>query len=130
MHLKGPCEKRTLPPERSRENVSCVGRIPYDQVLEHYRTGTLVFPSYIESFGYPLAEARAVGTVVLAADTPFAREVLEGYPNARFFSPFNPKELSALMGAVIVGKIAPEFVSERQDSQQDSWLALLDELRK
>lgn len=120
----------TLPPEKSRGSVACIGRIPYEQVLEYYRTGTLVFPSYIESFGYPLAEAKAVGTLILAADTPFAREILDGYPNARFFDPFRSDALAGLMGAVVAGEITREPVSGQQKNAQDSWLTVLNELRK
>ncbi len=48
----------------------------------------LVFPSYIETFGLPLIEAAMTGMPILAADLPYAREVLAGYEGARFI-PYN-----------------------------------------
>lgn len=116
----------TLPEEASRGSVRCVGRLPYGQVLEHYAGGTLVFPSYIETFGYPLAEARQVGTVILAADTPFARELLEDYENAYFFDPFCPAELAGLMEQVINGTIRPRPAAAGQVQAADSWCQVLD----
>ena len=95
----------TLPPERSCGNLVCVGRLPYEQLFDYYRGGTLIFSSYIETFGYPMAEARRVGTIVLASDTPFSREALNGYENAYFFDPFHPEKLAALMEQVASGVI-------------------------
>ena len=111
----------TLPPGKSWDDVECVGRIPYEQVLENYRSSTLVFPSYIESFGYPLAEARMVGTIVLAADTPFAREILAGYPNAYFFSSAKTEELVILMNQVLTGTIERKNVSQQNTATVDNW---------
>lgn len=111
-------------------SITCVGRIAFGQVIENYTTSTLVFPSYIETFGYPLAEARQVGTIILAADTAFAREVLEDYFNAYFFNPFRPEELAALMERVISGEIRPLPVVAVQENQQNSWLKVLEEVYK
>ena len=111
----------TLPAEKSQGNVHCIGKIPYEQVLQRYQTSTLLFPSYIETFGYPLAEARQVGTIILAADTPFARELLAGYKNGYFFDPFDPKALAELMEKVITGQITLVPSPCAQPSQTGSW---------
>ncbi len=116
----------TLPQQNSRGNVCCIGKISYDQVLEHYAAGTLLFPSYIETFGYPLAEARKVGTVILAADTPFARELLDGYENGYFFDPFRPEELADLMEQVICGKITRKDTVKQKAQSRDSWLDVIE----
>ena len=116
----------TLPEELCAGCVRCVGRLPYDEVLCYYQRATLVFPSYIETFGYPLAEARKVGTVVLAADTPFARELLEGYENGYFFDPFRPGELAELMKKVITGDITRKEVCDEDPPESDSWLDVLE----
>ena len=55
---------------------------------------TLIFPSFIETFGLPLLEARESGAPVLAADTPFAREILANYEKAEFFPYDNPEILA------------------------------------
>lgn len=120
----------TLPEEQSRGRVTCVGRLPYEEVVARYHTSTLLFPSYIETFGYPLAEARQAGAIVLAADTAFSREVLVGYKNAYFFDPFQPQELAELMERVITGEIVKQDVPALQTVQQDSWLEVMDIVRR
>ncbi len=86
-------------------NVNAIGRIPRYQVLHWLSRTTLIFPSFIETYGLPLAEARALGAVVLAADCPYAREVLQDYPNAYYFDPASPKQLAALISRVVDGSI-------------------------
>lgn len=95
----------TLDGPAAGPNVEFIGRVPREQVLESLSRSTLVFPSYIETYGLPLAEARALGAVVLAADLPYAREVLDGYDNAYFFDPASPALLAELMSKVIAGSI-------------------------
>ncbi len=92
--------------EKILSHFVCMGRVEREEVLKMYQKSTLVFPSYIETFGYPPAEARQIGTLVLSSDCPFSREVLDGYENAYYFDPFDAKVLSDLMEDVITGKIA------------------------
>lgn len=116
----------TLPPDKSEEGIVCTGRQPYEEVLRRYRTSTLVFPSYIETVGLPLLEGRAAGTVILAADTVFAREMLEGYENVHFFDPFKPEELADLMGKVAAGEIAKKPVEQNAAPTGNGWPDVLE----
>lgn len=105
-------------------NIVWSGRIERAEVLKEYTKGTLLFPSYIETFGVPLAEARQMKTLVLASDCPFSHEVLEGYNNAYYFNPFSPAELADLMEKVIVGELKPfentEEASEVQSREYEN----------
>lgn len=116
----------TLPEQYGKGDVHCVGRLPYSEVIEKYAESTLLFPSYIETFGYPMAEARKVGTLILASDCPFSREVLDGYENAYFFDPFNPKELAALMEQVVAGSIVKKVSAPADTPCSGSWLQILE----
>lgn len=107
------------------ENVNLIGKINRNDLIKKYRGGTLVFPSYIETFGLPLLEARMMGTLILAADTVFAREILDGYDNAYFFNPFNSQELFELMENVIDKKIVKKDVNLQKVGQENSWLEVL-----
>lgn len=118
----------TLPAQYARENVRCVGRLPYEQVQAYYASSTLLFPSYMETFGYPLAEARSAGTVILAADTPFAREVLAGYENGYFFDPFRPEELAQLMEKVISGELVRKESVPAAPQSRDGWVDVIDQV--
>lgn len=82
-----------------RSQLILEGSMPSEQVMDTYTRAVLLFPSYIETFGLPLLEARMSGSPVIASDCPFSREILDGYADAAFFDPFSPNELAALMKA-------------------------------
>jgi len=73
------------------------GSIPRRSVLLMLQHSILVFPSIIETFGLPLLEARKLGSWVIAADTPFAREILDEYRRARFFASDSAAGLASAM---------------------------------
>lgn len=53
-----------------------LGRLPHEQLrLVWSRCRAIYFPTGIEAFGYPLAEARLSGHPVIALDTPQNREI-------------------------------------------------------
>lgn len=79
-----------------------------EEVYAMYNKCTLLFPSYIETFGLPLAEAMQSGNPIIAADTSFAHEILADYGNAFFFDTFAPESLAALMREVLDGRITPK----------------------
>lgn len=67
------------------------GQISREKVFKMYANSVLLFPSYVESFGLPLLEARLTGTYVIASDCPFSREILNGYERALFFDEMDYK---------------------------------------
>ncbi|MGL5052007.1 MAG: glycosyltransferase [Cetobacterium sp.] len=68
------------------DTVKLIGKIDYEKVLEYYKSSDLlVFPSYLETFGLPLAEAQQFNLDILAADLPYSREVIEDYSKVEFF---------------------------------------------
>lgn len=101
--------------------VHSVGQLPRDEMLRRLGIGTLVFPSRIESYGLPLAEARALGVPVLAADLPYAREVLEGYENALFFSPHSPRQLADCMKRVADGELTRKCPPSNPATRPGGW---------
>lgn len=119
----------TIPKERSVTGIMCIGRIPYEEVLYRYQESTLIFPSYIETMGLPLLEAREMGTIILASDCPFSREALEGYENAYFFNPFDSEELAHLMKRVISGEITKKEVCEPCLQSEDGWVKIMNSIR-
>jgi glycosyltransferase involved in cell wall biosynthesis len=53
-----------------------VGRLDIDRVHQLWaRCRAVYFPTSLESFGYPLAEARVNGQPVIAVDSPQNREI-------------------------------------------------------
>jgi glycosyltransferase involved in cell wall biosynthesis len=58
------------------QRVQFVGPLPRRETQRLYRDADLfVFPSWLESFGQPMAEAMAHGLPIVAADTPLNREI-------------------------------------------------------
>lgn len=81
-----------------------VGYLDRISVLEEYCKSVLIFPSYIETFGYPLLEARQAKGIIIASDCSFSREILDGYENVSYFNPFNSDELAKNMKDYIEGR--------------------------
>lgn len=62
-----------------------VGNLPREKVLSLYSSTILLFPSFIETFGLPLLEAKTAHSPIIAADTSFGHEILAAYNDAHFF---------------------------------------------
>lgn len=120
----------TIEDEINKENISCLGEIPFEQVMEKYNTSTLIFPSFIETVGLPLIEARQMGTLILAADCPFSREALDGYHNSYFFDPFKPKQLADLIEKVVTGQIRKVEINEIPKNNRNSWEFVVEIIKK
>ena len=83
--------------------VSFCGLLSREQLVEQYEEGVLLFPSKIETDGFPLLESMACGGYILAADLPYAREALEGYERCDFFDPDDAEGLKELMKKAMRG---------------------------
>lgn len=105
------------------ENVNALGQLSFEQVQRKYRNCTLVFPSTLETFGLPLQEARILGTPILAADEPYAREVLAGYDNCKFFQSEDSAGLAAAMAQVMSGGLQGEHqaTAPALEEESDPW---------
>ena len=64
------------------EYIEWLGNIPFADVLKMYADSVVLFPSQLETFGLPLAEAGIIGSRIIVADKPYSRELLKYYPNA------------------------------------------------
>lgn len=105
----------------NNKHIQSIGRVPREEVLEKIKQEVLIFPSYIETFGLPLAEGRTLNSMIFASDTPFSREILDGYENAYFFDPFDEVELADLMVKSIKGEIFTSSVRSDYIYESDSW---------
>lgn len=92
--IKKEIEKYELP-------IILVGNLSRDEVFNYYSKTILIFPSLLETFGLPLAEARTQGCIVLGSNLPFTNEVLHDYENYYTFNPENAEELADLMHWVL-----------------------------
>ncbi|MFJ5747623.1 glycosyltransferase [Peribacillus frigoritolerans] len=97
-----------------------------EEVFELYTKSILIFPSYIETFGLPLKEAKMHKGIILASDCPFSNEILGNYENAYYFDPFNSKELTILIDSFIKGSLTYVFSNEFDRNEKNK--QLLDEI--
>lgn len=75
-----------------KQNIHFLGALSYDDVLVYYKScTTVVFPSYIESFGLPLLEAAMFAKPLVVMDADYSREVISDYPGAIFAQRNDPK---------------------------------------
>lgn len=75
--------------------IEFLGSLTPEQMKEQYDRSVLVFPSYIETAGLPLIEAKSCGCSIIAADCEYAHESVGNYDKAIYFSPFDVEELKA-----------------------------------
>lgn len=98
--LKEEIRKNNLPIEFS-------GLLTKEAFAWMYKTNTLIFPSKIETDGFPLLESRAFGGYIIAADLDYAREALQDYDNYDLFDPDDANRLAELMKNVINDQVSP-----------------------
>lgn len=91
--------------------IEFVGNLSRSEVFKKFTETILVFPSYIETFGLPLLEARMHKGIILASNCDFSNEILNGYNNAYFFDPFNVKELENLMIKILQKEIQYNYLN-------------------
>lgn len=77
--------------------IEFTGSIPYREMWDYYRKTILLFPSYLETCGLPMLEAKAAGGRILASDMPFSHEDLDGYENVMYFQYNDIDELAKKM---------------------------------
>lgn len=71
-------------------DVTLLGRIPNFELITLYENcDCLVFPSLLETYGIPLYDAAVAGIPIIAADLPYAKDVLKDYTCKYFVSPRN-----------------------------------------
>ena len=107
--LKGNENTRIVKLRRiiSSENlpIEFVGVISIDAVYEYYSKAVLIFPSYIESFGLPILEAKLHETPIIVSDCAYSREILISYNKVNFFHYNDSSALAKLIYNQLNNKI-------------------------
>jgi len=93
-NLKKTCKSNHL-------NIEFIGLVDRKKVYDMYSKSVLVFPSYVETFGLPLLEAKLVGSPIIASDLPFSHEILDDYNDVSYFEAFDSNKLASLMETYI-----------------------------
>lgn len=113
----------------SSKNINYLGKIKREDVIENMTKMVLIFPSLIESFPFPLMEAKSVGTYIIAADTKFCRELLNEYPNKIFFNPYDVEDLAKTI--IKISKKNPYLIEYSvKEDYLTGWNKVISELIK
>ena len=84
-----------------------VGRLPHSELREmQARSRAIYFPTDLESFGYPLAEARVSGQPVIARDIALNREIAG--PALCSYTLGDPDSLRRAVEVALTAEIAPD----------------------
>jgi hypothetical protein len=97
-----------VPPELARHpRIELVGRLNYTELRQLWaRSQAIYFPPGIESFGYPLAEARVNGQPVIARDTEQNREIAG--PALCGFAPGDVDTLRCATQRALTAQVEPD----------------------
>lgn len=71
--------------KREKLPIEFIGALEREEVFDFYTKSVLIFPSYIETVGLPLIEAKMHKTPVIVADCLYSKEILKGYEKALYF---------------------------------------------
>lgn len=115
--------------EELKDIIILSGNLPRNEVFKRYKSSTLVFPSYIETFGLPLLEASKLGTIILASECEFSKEILDEYINKYYFNPFDPNQLAKLMEKVLKNEIILNLnYSNNHNDELNGWKNFVNEI--
>ncbi|MDA1038730.1 MAG: glycosyltransferase [Planctomycetota bacterium] len=90
------------PTPTAPRNVVFLGQLGRREVAGALREAdALVMPSLVETVGLPMVEALSLGTPVVAADRPYAREFCS--TAAKYFDPHSPASLCAAIARTVGG---------------------------
>jgi glycosyltransferase involved in cell wall biosynthesis len=108
IQLRVTAERAEVPPDLAcHPQVELVGRLSYACLRELWgRSRAVYFPTGIESFGYPLAEARVSGRPVIARDTEQNREIA-GHALCGF-TPGDDDSLRHAVARALTADVAPD----------------------
>jgi glycosyltransferase involved in cell wall biosynthesis len=77
--------------------IELIGGLNREEVFKLYRESILIFPSYIETVGFPLIEAKMHDTPIIVSDYLYAHQALEDYEKATYFNAFDSEALMLKM---------------------------------
>lgn len=115
--------KSIIADEGISSNVHMIGEVEYSQIPELYAAARLfAFPSYLETFGLPAAEAMASGVPVVTSDATVMPEICGDA--ALYFDPFDTDKLAEEMHKLLTNDSLWEQMRCRglERTREFSWI--------
>lgn len=105
-----------------------IGNRKYEEILEYYNSAdALVFPSYLETFGLPLIEAKEFNLPIIAANLEYAREVLGDYENVKYVVYFDIEAWKNEITKLIKNKKIKILKEDKEEIGWEKLVTLLEE---
>jgi len=118
--------------EQIENDVIFLGNLSFQEADYIYRkTQCLVYPSILESFGFPLAEALSYSLPIIAADTPINREICQN--GALYYPPIDSESLAANLKSVYDPTLREKLSNEGKsqfESRDWRWSTYVREFEK
>jgi glycosyltransferase involved in cell wall biosynthesis len=111
-------------------NIEYLGVLSYSELISKYKAANfIVFPSFLETFGLPLAEAAGVGKYLICSDLPFAREVLNNYEGAKYVKHDDSELWASTIYEAHINNLTPQsfIFGYEQNTSWDDFFQLIDE---
>lgn len=103
--------------------IEYLGVMPYEELMNKYLNAKFIlFPSYVETYGLPLAEAAYFGKRILCSDIAFAHDVLEGYSGSVFLDFNNANVWSDAISKSLAVKYTESFeINNSSLNKKTNW---------
>ena len=112
-------------------NVVFHGQVSKSQLFAWYQHATaLVFPSWLETLGLPLIEAASCGLPIIACDTKYAREALEGYQGVSFAKQDKVDEWAKSMHEACNKQAKYPLYKHTDNTEHEAWDKLFELIHK
>lgn len=108
--------------------IELIGSITHDKLLKRYYTDILLFPSLVESQGFPLIEAMHSGTLIVCIDLPYARDSLVNYENVLYFE--SARHLTDIFITLIERKYVKKNENKTQSIEFPSLISHFEEVQQ
>lgn len=95
---------------RNNKNIEFMGYVKREKIYNLMNYYGLFLNSEIESYPIPFEEAKTKGIPILAADYPYAREILEEYENKLLFKKHDLEDMFDKIVEISKNKIIPQKI--------------------
>lgn len=97
------------------KEIILLGRVSKDEVQDLLKKSILLFPSFIETYGLPILEAKQLGRPMLVSNVEVLQESVGPYDQVRYFNPFSVKELVSVINDTVNSRqlIQDTFTNEK-----------------
>lgn len=108
--------------------IEFIGSISHDKLLKRYYNDILLFPSLVESQGFPLIEAMHAGTLIVCIDLPYTRDTLVNYENVMYFK--SAIHLSEIFTTLLEAKLVKNKIIKTQTIEYPSLISQFEEVQQ